>query len=396
MRSGSACDPAVIVFAGRRTDIVVMAGFRVSQINRGKSMNIHLRRARVAAALCAAFVSTTALADNVVADDQIVQGSQCIGFDCVNNENFGFDTLRLKENNLRIDFEDTSSSSNFPSNDWGIVVNDSANGGANYFMIEDRGADGSSADSVFRIDAGANGAMTFGFGSTSSGDHTLSIGSAGDERRITNLAAGTAGTDAVNVDQMNAGDAATLSAAQSYADAGDAATLSAAQSYADAGDAATLSAAQSYADIGDANTLAAAQSHADAGDAATLDSAQNYADAGDAATLSSARTYTDQKIEQVTLDYSQFKSDVWERLDRTDRRIDRMGAMTTAMAQMTANAAGGRSPRGRIAVGMGAQNGQGALSLGYGRALGARGSLTFGAAFSGSESTAGLGFGFDL
>jgi hypothetical protein len=52
--------------------------------------------------------------DQVIADDQIVQGSLCVGLDCVNNENFGFDTIRLKENNLRIKFEDTSTGRSRP------------------------------------------------------------------------------------------------------------------------------------------------------------------------------------------------------------------------------------------------------------------------------------------
>ena len=33
--------------------------------------------------------------------------SLCVGFDCVNGESFGFDTVRLKENNLRLHFDDT-------------------------------------------------------------------------------------------------------------------------------------------------------------------------------------------------------------------------------------------------------------------------------------------------
>lgn len=74
--------------------------------------------------------------DQVIADDLIVQGSICTGFDCVNNESFGFDTIRLKENNLRIKFEDTSTGS-FPANDWQLTANDSASGGANKFSIED-------------------------------------------------------------------------------------------------------------------------------------------------------------------------------------------------------------------------------------------------------------------
>lgn len=73
----------------------------------------------------------------VFAEDLIVQGSGCIGFDCLTNENFGSDTLRLKENNLRIHFDDTSTGS-FPSNDWALTINDTTNGGANRFSITDR------------------------------------------------------------------------------------------------------------------------------------------------------------------------------------------------------------------------------------------------------------------
>ena len=74
--------------------------------------------------------------DVVHADDLIVQGSLCTGMDCIVNENFGFDTVRLKENNLRIKFEDTSVGT-FPSTDWQITINDSANGGMSYFAITD-------------------------------------------------------------------------------------------------------------------------------------------------------------------------------------------------------------------------------------------------------------------
>ena len=82
-------------------------------------------------------MSNSVLADQVILDDLIIDGSICAGMDCVNGESFGFDTIRLKENNLRIKFQDTSSSASFPSNDWQITVNDSANGGANKFSIDD-------------------------------------------------------------------------------------------------------------------------------------------------------------------------------------------------------------------------------------------------------------------
>lgn len=74
--------------------------------------------------------------DQVIPDDLIVQQSLCVGFDCVNNESFGFDTIRLKENNTRIKFEDTSTGT-FPTNDWQLTANDSASGGASKFSIED-------------------------------------------------------------------------------------------------------------------------------------------------------------------------------------------------------------------------------------------------------------------
>ena len=76
------------------------------------------------------------LVDQVIPDDLIVQGSLCVGFDCVNNENFGFDTIRLKENNTRIKFEDTSVGT-FPTNDWQLTANDSNSGGLSKFSIED-------------------------------------------------------------------------------------------------------------------------------------------------------------------------------------------------------------------------------------------------------------------
>jgi hypothetical protein len=75
--------------------------------------------------------------DQIILDDLIVDGSLCVGQDCVNGESFGFDTIRLKENNLRIRFVDTSNSASFPTRDWQITVNESSNGGANKFSIDD-------------------------------------------------------------------------------------------------------------------------------------------------------------------------------------------------------------------------------------------------------------------
>jgi hypothetical protein len=95
-------------------------------------------------------LSPMVVPDQVIPDDLIVQGSLCVGFDCVNGEVFNFDTIKLKENNLRIKYEDTSISP-FPSTDWQLTGNDSASGGANKFSIDDITA----ATTPFTVTGGA-------------------------------------------------------------------------------------------------------------------------------------------------------------------------------------------------------------------------------------------------
>ncbi len=134
-----------------------------------------------------------AAADQVIPDDLIVQGSTCIGLDCVNNENFGFDTLRLKENNLRIHFLDTSTSTGFPANDWRIVVNDSASGGSNFFAIEDATA----GRQIFKVEAGAPANALFV-------DSTGNIGIS-TSTPVLDLHMATANTPAMRLEQNNSG-----------------------------------------------------------------------------------------------------------------------------------------------------------------------------------------------
>lgn len=83
-------------------------------------------------------------------DDVIITGSLCVGFDCANGEPFGYDTVKLKENNLRIFFEDTSISP-WPTNDWRILINDTTSGGAEHFSVEDSSA----GKRLFTLEAGA-------------------------------------------------------------------------------------------------------------------------------------------------------------------------------------------------------------------------------------------------
>ncbi len=85
-------------------------------------------------------------------DDVVITGSLGIGFDIATDgtQSFGFDTILLKENNLRILFEDTSVGS-FPTNDWRIRINDTTSGGASYFAIEDS----TNATTPFKLEADA-------------------------------------------------------------------------------------------------------------------------------------------------------------------------------------------------------------------------------------------------
>ena len=131
-------------------------------------------------------------------------------------------------------------------------------------------------------------------------------------------------------------------------------------------------------------------------DQETLDSANAYTDTTATKTLASANAYTDSKFTALDDQFQQLSDNLGNRLNQQDKRIDRMGAMSSAMMNMAMNAAGGRSERGRVAVGAGWQNGESALSVGYAKQIGERASFSIGGAFSSDDRSAGIGFGFDL
>ncbi|MBC8742557.1 hemagglutinin, partial [Paraburkholderia sp. UCT31] len=66
--------------------------------------------------------------------------------------------------------------------------------------------------------AGNANSVALGQGSVTDRDNSVSVGSAGHERQITNVAAGTADTDAVNVGQMNSSVAQGVQQANNYTD----------------------------------------------------------------------------------------------------------------------------------------------------------------------------------
>lgn len=105
--------------------------------------------------------SETVLADprGVLSNsDAVIRSSLCVGIDCPNTPNFGFTTVLLMENNTRFKFDDTSTTGSFPRRDWTIGANDTNNGGAERFFIQDCGVSSQGncgGNIVFTIEAGA-------------------------------------------------------------------------------------------------------------------------------------------------------------------------------------------------------------------------------------------------
>ena len=90
-----------------------------------------------------------------------------------------------------------------------VTNNVNNGGGIKYFHSNSTLADSSAtgADSVAiggaAVSSGKN-SVALGSNSVADRDNTVSVGAAGSERQVTNVAAGTASTDAVNVGQLNA------------------------------------------------------------------------------------------------------------------------------------------------------------------------------------------------
>jgi trimeric autotransporter adhesin len=91
-------------------------------------------------------------------------------------------------------------------------ISNEAAAAVNPFVAADgnRDTEGALASGTHATAIGANAKATaansvaLGAGSVADRDNTVSVGSAGNERQITNVAAGTQGTDAVNLNQLNA------------------------------------------------------------------------------------------------------------------------------------------------------------------------------------------------
>lgn len=230
----------------------------------------------------------------------------------------------------------------------------------------------------YQSQALADDSIAIGSGAIADRAGTVSVGSAGNERQITNVAAGTQATDAVNLSQLQS----VLATANAYTDTAVATGGTAANAYTDNREAAI----RDDMATADAQTLASANSYADAGDAATLQSANSYTDTTATQTLNTAKNYTDNAI-------ASFRTDIDDRFDHLDRRIDKMAAMSGAYAGMAMNTAG-LAGRNRVGVGVGGQGSEKAMAVGYQRAIGDRASVSIGAAFGGGEKSLMGGAGF--
>lgn len=76
------------------------------------------------------------VANTFFTDDVSARGGVCAGADCTSTETYAA-TAKLKANNTRLRFEDTSTSVGFPTTDWQLSANDTTSGGAEKFFLED-------------------------------------------------------------------------------------------------------------------------------------------------------------------------------------------------------------------------------------------------------------------
>jgi hypothetical protein len=188
----------------------------------------------------------------------------------------------------------------------------------------------------------AAGAVAIGQGSVANQANTVSVGSVGNERRVTNVAAGTAASDAANVGQVQAGDA---------------------------------------------RTLASANAHTDTTAAQTLTQANTYTD---------ARVQSqDARVQAFESQLTTAKQEIDLHLRQQDQRIDQQGAMNAAMVNMAINAAHSRSDAVAWASAPASRTAKARLSVGYSKQIGERASFSLGGAFSSDDSSAGVGFGID-
>ncbi|KAA1172882.1 hypothetical protein FWJ25_13820 [Marinobacter salinexigens] len=132
----------------------------------------------------------------VILDDLIVQGSACVGADCVENMTFEFDTLVLRSATPQVVFQDTSNAGTFPSDDWVVGATDGGLATQTSFFIKNL------TNALDALVISADGDVALGAGAAVVED-AVSVGDLGSERRVTHVADAVDDTDAVTLAQFN-------------------------------------------------------------------------------------------------------------------------------------------------------------------------------------------------
>ncbi|MGH8040210.1 MAG: YadA-like family protein, partial [Stenotrophomonas sp.] len=185
--------------------------------------------------------------------------------------------------------------------------------------------------------ATATNSVALGAGSVADESNTVSVGAAGAERKVTNVAAGTNDTDAVNVSQLNDTAATTLASANTYTD-------------------------QQISLLGAGGGVASA-------DLEQLRTDMNDRFAG-----------VDGRLDAID-----------NRLNKMDRRLNRQGAMAAAYNQTAGMPDVGANWLG---VGVGGYESETAIAVTLRRRFTSRATGSIGAATSGGETSYGVGVGF--
>lgn len=137
------------------------------------------------------------LADQITSDDVIVQGNLCVGIPCADGEDFGLDSIRIKGDTPQLLLDDTSNSASFPSQDWLIGTGDDNVATGAIFFVRNV------TNSLNVLQLAPEGHAAIGAGSELVAG-AISVGSIGNERRVTYVADAVDDHDAVTLAQANA------------------------------------------------------------------------------------------------------------------------------------------------------------------------------------------------
>ena len=114
-------------------------------------MSQHHRFFRPGLVVAGLLAASAAPAQTLLLGPYSISGDLCAGDDCGLLEDLTGQTVKLKDENTRLRFADSSTTAGFSTTDWELTANDSGSGGFDYFAI--RNVD--SNRQIFRLEGGA-------------------------------------------------------------------------------------------------------------------------------------------------------------------------------------------------------------------------------------------------